>query len=61
MTSSCHRFLGLPTGLVPIGFQSNSFLVAPLCSFSKCSVHDSPCIYVRLPFYPPVGKYGLHY
>ena len=25
-TSSCHRCLGLPTGLVPIGFQSNSFL-----------------------------------
>jgi len=27
MTSSCHRCLGLPTGLVPIGFQSSSFLV----------------------------------
>jgi hypothetical protein len=27
MTSSCHHFLGLPNGLVPIGFQSNSFLV----------------------------------
>ena len=27
MTSSCHRCLGLPIGLVPIGFQSNSFLV----------------------------------
>jgi len=27
MTSSCHRCLGLPTGLFPIGFQSNSFLV----------------------------------
>jgi hypothetical protein len=27
MTSSCHRCLGLPTGLVPIGFQSNNFLV----------------------------------
>jgi hypothetical protein len=27
MTSSCHRCLGLPTGLVPIGFQSNSLLV----------------------------------
>jgi hypothetical protein len=26
MTSSCHRCLGLPTGLVPMGFQSNSFL-----------------------------------
>jgi hypothetical protein len=27
MTSSCHRCLGLPTGQVPIGFQSNSFLL----------------------------------
>ena len=27
MTSSCHRCLGLPTGLVSIGFQSNGFLV----------------------------------
>ena len=27
MTSSYHRCLDLPTGLVPIGFQSNSFLV----------------------------------
>jgi hypothetical protein len=26
MTSSCHRCLGLPTGLVPIGFQTNSLL-----------------------------------
>jgi hypothetical protein len=25
MTSSCHRCLGLPTGLVPIRLQSNSF------------------------------------
>jgi hypothetical protein len=27
MTSTCHCCLGLPTGLVPIDFQSNSFLV----------------------------------
>ena len=27
MISSCHRCLGLPTGLFPLGFQSNSFLV----------------------------------
>jgi len=27
ITSSCHRCLGLPIGLVPIGLQSNSFLV----------------------------------
>jgi hypothetical protein len=29
MTSFCHRCLGFPTGLVPIGFQSSSFLVVP--------------------------------
>jgi hypothetical protein len=34
MTSSCHRCLGLPTDLVPIGFQSNSFL------FWSCLVHS---------------------
>ena len=27
MTSSCHRCLGLPTALVPVGLQSNSFPV----------------------------------
>jgi hypothetical protein len=27
MTPPCHRCLGLPTGLFPVGFQSNSFLV----------------------------------
>ena len=26
ITSSCHRCLGLPIGLIPIGFQSSSFL-----------------------------------
>ena len=26
MTSSCHRCLGFPIDLVPIGFQSSSFL-----------------------------------
>jgi hypothetical protein len=26
MTSSFHRCLGLPTGIVPIGFQTNSLL-----------------------------------
>ena len=27
ITSSCYHSLGLPTGLIPIGFQSGSFLV----------------------------------
>jgi len=27
MTSSYHRCLGFPAGLVPVGFQSNSFPV----------------------------------
>ena len=35
MTSSCHRCLGIPTGLIPIGFQSNSFLVG-LAWFFLC-------------------------
>jgi len=32
ITSSCHRCLGLPIGLVPMGPQSNSFLVVPAWS-----------------------------
>jgi hypothetical protein len=31
MTSSCHRCLGFPTGLVPIRFQSSSFLFGLAC------------------------------
>ena len=33
MTSSCHHCLGFPTGLVPIGFQTSSFLVGLACPF----------------------------
>ena len=44
MTSSCHRCLGLPTGLVPIGFQSNSFLVGLAWSvFWICPSHLILC------------------
>ena len=28
ITSSCHRCLDLPTGLIPMGFQTNSFLIS---------------------------------
>jgi len=44
MTSSCHRCLGLPTGLVSIGFQSNSFLVGLAWSiFWICPSHLILC------------------
>jgi len=43
MTSSCHRCLGFPTGLVPIGFQSNNFLVgiawSILCIWPSHLIH----------------------
>ena len=49
-TSSCHRCLGLPIGLLPIGFQSNSFLVglawSILCIWPSHSSHSSPKIFL---------------
>jgi hypothetical protein len=39
MTYSCHRCLGLPNGLVPIGLQSNSFLVGLAWSI-RCICHS---------------------
>jgi len=46
MTSSCHCYLGLPTGLVPIGFQSRSFLVGLAWSILWICPHpfDSLCL-----------------
>jgi len=53
-TSSCHHCLGLPTGLVPIGFQSNSFLVglawSILCIWPS---HLILCGLVNLTIYAP--------
>ena len=49
MTSSCHRCLGLPIGLVPIGFQSNSFLVGLARSiFWICPSYLILCAFVNL-------------
>ena len=46
MTSSCHLCLGLPTGLVPIGFQSNSFPVG--LAWSILWIRPSPLIHRTL-------------
>jgi len=49
MTSSCHRCLGLPTGLVPIGFQSSSFLVGLAWSILWiCPSHLILCFLMNL-------------
>ena len=49
MTSSCHRCLGFPTGLVPIGPQSNSFLVGLAWSIRWiCPSHLILCALMNL-------------
>jgi len=54
MTSSCHRCLGLPTGLVPIGLQSNSFLVGLAWSIRCiCPSHLSLCALMNLTISAP--------
>src|SRR5215469_1152241 len=54
MTSACHRCLGLPTVLVPIGFQSNSFLAglawSILCIWPS---HLILCALMNLTIYAP--------
>jgi hypothetical protein len=54
MTSSCHRCFGLPTGLVPIGFQSNSFLVGRARSILWiCPSHLILCTLMNLTISAP--------
>jgi hypothetical protein len=54
MTSSCHRCLGLPTGLVPIGLQSNSFLVGLAWSIHCiCPSHLILCSSMNLTISAP--------
>ena len=54
MTSSCHRCLGLPIGLVPIGFQSNSFLVGLAWSILWiCPSHLILCALMNLTISAP--------
>ena len=49
ITSSCHHFLGLPTGLIPIGFQSSSFLAGLAWSILWiCPSHLIPCALMNL-------------
>ena len=54
MTSSCHRCLGFPTGLLPIGFQSSSFLVGLAWSILWiCSSHLILCALMNLTISAP--------
>jgi hypothetical protein len=54
MTSSCHRCLGLLTGLVPIGFQSNSFLAGLAWSILwMCPSHLILCALMILTISAP--------
>jgi hypothetical protein len=54
MTSCCHHCLGLPTGLVPIGFQFNSFLVGHAWSILWiCPSHLILCALMNLTISAP--------
>ena len=54
ITSSCHRCLGLLTGLVPICFQSNSFLVGLAWSILWiCPSHLILCALMNLTISTP--------
>jgi len=60
MTSSCHRCLGLPTGLAPIGFQSSSFLVGLAWSILWiCSSHLILCALMNLTISAPSIKLSI--
>ena len=57
MTSSCHRCLGFPTGLVPIGFKSKSFLVGLAWSILWiCPSHLILCTLINLTISAPSIK-----
>jgi hypothetical protein len=60
ITSSCHRCLGLPPGLVPIGFQSNSFLVGLARSIHWiCPSHLILCALMNLTISAPYIKLSI--
>jgi len=60
MASSCHRCLGLPTGLVPIGFQSSSFLVGLAWSVLWiCPSHLILCALMNLTISAPSIKLSI--
>ena len=54
ITSSCHHCLGLPTGLIPIRFQSSSFLVGLVWSILwTCPSHLILCALMDLTISAP--------
>ena len=54
ITSSCHCCLGLPTGLIPMGFQSSSFLVGLAWSILwMCPSHLILCALMNLTISAP--------
>jgi hypothetical protein len=60
MTSSYHRCLGLTTGLVPIGLQSNSFPVGLAWSILWiCSKHFILCALINLTMSAPSIKLSI--
>jgi hypothetical protein len=60
MTSSCHRCLVLPTGLVPIGLQSNSFLFGLTWSiFWICPSYLIFCALMNLTISAPSIKLSI--
>jgi len=60
MTSSCHRCLGFPTGLVPIGFQSSSCLVGLAWSILwMCPSHLILCALMNLTISAPSIKLSI--
>ena len=60
MTSSCHRCLGFPTGLVPIGFQSSRFLVGLAWSILWiCPSHLILCALMNLTLSAPSIKLSI--
>ena len=60
MTPSCCHYLGLPTGLVPIGFQSNSFVVGLVWSILWiCLSHLILCALMNLTISAPSIKLSI--
>jgi len=60
MTSSCHRCLGLLTGLVPIGFQSSSFPVGLARSILRiCPSYLILCALMNLTISAPSVKLSI--
>ena len=60
MTFSCHRCLDFPTGLVPIGFQSSSFLVGLAWSILWiCPSHLILCALMNLTVSAPSIKLSI--